>query len=623
MDFTIEVERSARVLDGSIIVIDAVSGVQAQTQTVWRQIQKQRIPSIAFVNKMDRDGAGFSRAVDSLRKKLGANPVPIQMPLGSEDKFTGIVDLISLRTFVWEGASKTPPPPIVGALAPSDSLYPEALQRREELLEAIAEVDEAFLERYLEASDAPAVDGVPATLASLPVGEILDALRRACLRNALMPVLCGASLRGKGVEPLLDSILAFLPNPLDNRPFTAVHKQTAVAKQLTAQSTDMCALAFKVTHDPARGPLVFARVFSGNLTAKHALYNASQGSKERINQLLQVSADELATLPQCGPGEVCCIVGLKHTSTGDTLVTDNGPLKSYVLEGLTIPPPVFALAVEPEKASLQDDLEAALRIMCLEDPSLKLEISAESGQTLIRGIGELHLEIVIDRLKRQFGLEVTTGQAYVAYREGLHPQEETINRSFTYDRTVGPRRLFATLSFSVRATGQIAEPVVKIDKAVKAALTADEYISLYEGLHASLGRGPRGFPVVGLEVTAKAVERDADTTPGAVRACASLFMNDLLTQEGDRVLLEPVMSVEVELPEKFVGGVLSDLTVQRRAHIRDIVANVDQKHIIQAQVPLASMLGYATTLRSMTQGEGAFSAEYDTHLPVDPSLAGF
>jgi elongation factor G len=508
---------------------------------------------------------------------------------------------------------------VVTALSPDDELYEEALRKKEELLEAIAEVDEIFMERYLEASDAPGDE--PMAL-RFKTGEVLDALRRACLANALVPVLCGASLRGKGVEPLLDSILAFLPNPKDNKPFRAVNRDTQAVKELTAVSNDLCALAFKVTHDAARGPLVFARVFSGNLTAKHALFNSSQKSKERINQLLQVSADDLATLPQCGPGEVCCIVGLKHTSTGDTLVTDNGPLKSYVLDGLTVPPPVYALAVEPEKASLQDDLEAALRIMCLEDPSLKMEISAESGQTLIRGIGELHLEIVVDRLNRQFGLEVTTGKAYVAYREGLYPQDDAMPLEFTYDRTVNLKRLYATLQFSVRATGKITEPVVHIEKAVKAALTADEYISLHDGLHAALNRGPRGFPVVGIEVTATGAVRDNDTSPGAIRACASLFVNDLLTND-NRVLLEPVMSVEVELPEKFVGDVLSDLTVHRRAHIREIVANADQKHIIHAQVPLAAMLGYATTLRSMTQGEGAFSSEYETHLPVEPAVAGF
>lgn len=611
-------ERSARVLDGSIIIVDAVSGVQAQTQTVWRQIQKQHIPSIAFINKMDRDGACFERTTESLRRKLNANAVPIQLPIGSEETYQGIIDLISLRTFIWEGTNKTPSSPIVKVLSPEDEMYVSAIEQRETLLEAIAEVDEEFMEKYLEA-----VELDDNTMSSIKTSDILDALRRSCLKNTLMPVLCGASLRGKGVEPLLDSILTFLPSPRDNKPFHAVNKQTENVKIMNADSPEFCALAFKVTHDVARGPLVYARVFSGTLTSKHSLFNSTQKSKERINQLLQVSADDLAVLPQCGPGEVCCLVGLKHTSTGDTLVTDGSALKNYVLEGLTIPPPVFALAVEPEKVSQQDDLEAALRIMCLEDPSLQMEVSGESGQTLIRGIGELHLEIVIDRLKRQFNLEVTTGAAYVAYRESVAANTEVVTKSFTYDRTVQMKRLFANLTFEVKCTGGTTEPVVSIDKPVKTALSADEYISLHDGLVAALGRGPRGFPVVGVEITVKSVERDSDTTAGAIRACASLFVNDLLTNEEERILLEPMMSVEVELPEKFVGDVLSDLTVSRRAQIRDIDAKVDQKHIIHAQVPLAAMLGYATTLRSMTQGEGAFSSEYETHSPVDPATAGF
>ena len=616
VDFTIEVERSARVLDGSVIIVDAVSGVQAQTQTVWKQVQKQHIPSIAFVNKMDRDGASFQRTIASLRSKLGANAVPIQLPVGAEETFSGVIDLISMRQFDWGvGAGTGSRSPVVQQLSADGAHYESALAQRTQLLESIAELDEPFMEKYLEATaEQP-----------LSTGDVLDALRRVCLQGALVPVLSGASLRGKGVEPLLDSILAFLPSPLDNRPFRAVHKDSAAVKELSAQSPELCALAFKVTHDAARGPLVFARVFSGSINAKHSLFNASQGRKERINQLLQVSADDLATMPQCGPGEVCCIVGLKHTSTGDTLVTDGGPLSKYVLDGLTVPPPVFALAVEPERTSQQDELEEALRIMCTEDPSLKLDVNAESGQTMIRGIGELHLEIVIDRLKRQFNLEVTTGKAYVAYREGIEARRRSFERRFTYDRMLGPKRMYAVLTFDVRASGVIADPIVVIDKPVKTALTADEFIGLHDGLQAALARGPRGFPVVGIEVTVTAVEKDADTSVGSLRACAALFVNDLLTGN-DRLLLEPVMSVEVELPERFVGDVLSDLTVQRRAQIKEIttggaVDSSNSKHVIFAQVPLAAMLGYATTLRSMTQGEGSFSAEYSTHLPVDPSIA--
>lgn len=609
-------------MDGSIIVVDAVSGVQAQTQTVWRQVCKQNTPSIAFVNKMDRDGACFERCVDSIKSKLGANAVPIQLPIGSEDSFQGIVDLISMRKFIWDSTqiSRTPTAPTVVKLTnsseddPDSVLYHEVLVYRKAMLESIAELDEQFMNIYLESDEE-----------NLNSKDILDALRRLCLANTLVPTLCGASLRGKGVEPLLDSVLAFLPSPHDNLPFKAIHKGTAKTKHLTADSTDLCALAFKVTYDPARGPLVFARVFSGNIVSKQGLFNSTKNNKERINQLLEVSADDLKSMEQCGPGEVCCIVGLKHTVTGDTLVAEHGSsLHSYVLEGLTIPPPVFSLSIEPEKESLQKDLEAALHILCLEDPSLKIEINKESGQTLIHGLGELHLEIICDRLKQQFNIEVTCGKAYVAYRESLSHSDEMIDKYFTYDRTMGPKRLYAKLRFRVHATGKIDEPKVNIIKEARSLLSADEFNTLQESLESALSRGPRGFPIVGLIVNVTEVHKEIDTTPGALRACASLFIKELLSHNENHILLEPIMSLEIELPEYFVGDVLSDLTVQRRAHIKEIIAGTihdKQKHLIHATVPLAAMLGYSTSLRSMTQGEGAFTAEYITHLPVDPLIA--
>jgi elongation factor G len=582
-------------------------------------VRKQGIPSVAFINKMDRDGASFDRTVLSIRNKLGANPVPIQMPLGGEETFSGIVDLISMRKFDWGASSastsRTPPAPAVSQLAADDPLYEEAIQRRTEMLESIAELDEAFMERYLEVAE----EGPEALLSALQTREVLDAIRRSCLRSAMIPVLCGASLRGKGVEPLLDSVLAFLPSPLDCRPFRASHKDSGATKELTSKSPELCALAFKVTYDAARGPLVYVRVFSGTLSAKNALYNSSHEKRERINQLLAVSADDLCALEHCEPGEVCCLVGLKHTSTGDTLVADHSPLRQYVLEGLTVPPPVFSLAVEPERISQQADLEEALRIMATEDPSLKVEVSAESGQTLIRGIGELHLEIVIDRLKRQFNLEVSTGAAYVAYREALEEQPGTQTRSFTYDRTVAGKRLFAGLTFEVESTGAVADPVLAVNKELKGALAADEHLALVDALQSAFLRGPRGYPVVGVNVRVVAVERDSDTSAGALRACVSQFVHQLLSSE-NRVILEPVMAMEIELPEECVGDVLSDLTVQRRAQIREIETATDHKHTLHAVVPLATMLGYASVLRSMTKGEGSFSAEYATHIPVDMSL---
>ena len=631
-------------LDGAVIIVDAVSGVQAQTQTVWKQIRRRQVPAVAFINKMDRDGASMERAVDSLRRKLGANVVPIQLPIGSEEAFNGIVDVIARRKITWDGSSSDSDSSSssssskkfssgslsVCPLELGDTLYEQAAAVRRRLVEALADADEQFMELYMGADCDAEAD-------ALTVQVLLDALRRVVVRGELVPALCGASLRGKGVEPLLDSIVTFLPSPLDRPETAAVHVKSGETKLISPSSKDLCAMAFKVTYDAARGPLVFCRVFSGKVNGKQALFNSTKRSKERVNQLLRVSADDLDTLAECGPGGVCCIVGLKHTVTGDTLVAESSPLRSYVLEGLSIPPPVFALAIEPERSSQQKDLDTALQILCVEDPSLSVEANAESGQTLLRGIGELHLEIVCDKLRRQFQLDVLTGRAYVAYRESLDPAGGPIERDFTYDRLVGAKQLYAALSFEVTPTGTLEDPTFSIPKQVQAQLTADEFNSLHDGLLDALRRGPRGYPIVGLDVAVCDVRKNADTTPGALRACAAMFVSDILRAEEQRVLLEPMMTVEVELPPQYVGDVLSDLSVERRAHIKDVGtdaisasgagAGVDgdaatgRLQIITAEVPLASMLGYASTLRSKTQGEGSFSSEYCTHVPVDPALA--
>lgn len=617
VDFTVEVERSARVLDGAVVIVDAVSGVQAQTRTVWKQTKKQSIPAIAFVNKMDRDGASFERAVQSLRTKLGANAVPIQLPMGCESAFVGLIDLISLSKMTFDAtssSSRSPKPPTVEPLETTSDYYNEAVHARKVMLEAIAEVDDAVMEKYLETDDG----------GSLTVDDLIAGIRRSCLKGELVPTICGASLRGKGVEPLLDSLAAFLPSPIDRPSSTAVNRKTGDKKVISPDGKDLCALAFKVMHDSMKGPLVYVRTYSGSLTAKQTLYNTTRGVRERINQLLQVSADDLDTLQSIGPGNVACIVGLKDTITGDTLVADKGPLQGYVLDGLSIPRAVYSLAVEPEKSSQQTELEAALHILCMEDPSLLVDLDKESGQTILRGIGELHLEIVCDKLKRQFHIEVTTGRAYVNYRESIgaeEGEESLLGRRHVYDRTMGTKRMYAAVTFDVipgGGQGSADEPTVTIADTVKQGVSADEYVALVEGLQASFTRGPLGFPVSGINVIVRAIEKDADTAPGAVRACVATFM-DALLRGPHKALLEPIMAVEVDLPSAFLGDVLSDLTVQRRGQVKEVV-NRDVNSTIIADIPLATMLGYATAIRSMTQGEGCFSMEYIEHAPVNASI---
>jgi elongation factor G len=612
-----KVERSARVLDGAVVVIDAVSGVQAQTRTVWKQTKKQSIPAIAFINKMDRNGADFMRATESIRSKLGGNAVPIQMPIGKEEDFIGLVDLLSMTILTFDvptaAYSRSPKAPQISALDINSELYQKALSARRSMIESIAEVDDILMEKYLE-SDNEGIDLMP--------NDLIPALRRACIKGDIVPTLCGASLRCKGVEPLLDSIITFLPSPQDRADSVAVDTVTGKKRNISPSGDDLCALAFKVVHDPMRGTLVYLRVYSGTIESKQMLYNSTQRVRERLNQLMIVNADDFIPVDSVGPGSVVCLIGMKGTLTGDTIVADKGPLKSYVLDGLSIPEAVFSLAIEPEKSSQQPMLDAALAILCVEDPSLRVELDKESGQTLLRGIGELHLDIVCDKIRRQFNIDVSTGRAYVNYRESITDDDEgPIIGQFVYDRTLGTKRMYASLSFEVTPKPGTGLPTISISDEVKEIALADEQSSLKDALTSSFSRGPQGFPVTGFHVRVVGMERDHDTTAGAVRACASLFMDSVL--RGDRkMILEPIMAVEIELPPSFLGEILSDLTSKRRGNVKEIL-NVDGSTLssILADVPLATMLGYATSMRSMTQGEGSFAMEYLTHSPVEQSIA--
>ena len=614
VDFTVEVERCARVLDGVVVVIDAVSGVQAQTKTVWRQTQRRKLPSILFVNKMDRIGASFERAIKSSETKLNCNVVPLQVPIGSEDDFNGVMDLISMTKTEWHtNEQKNMPSEVQTALSKSDPAYADYLQARLDMLERLAECDESFMDEYLAAQESDSDEQKAMLDAPAFSSEVINgALRRACLSGVVVPAICGASLRGKGVQALLDSVLSFLPSPLDTPSVTAVHKTNGKTREISvAHTKEMCTFAFKIVYDKLRGPLVFVRNYSGTLTDRAVLYNTTQGKKERLNQLLAVSADDLDQIKELGPGQVGCLVGLKHTRTGDTLVLDKGPLQHHELEGITLPRQVFSLAIEPERSSQQTELEDALRILCTEDPSLTFRVDEESGQNLIGGLGELHLEIICDKLKRRFGISVDIGDAYVAYRETLREDTGTVSKSLQYDRTIGTKRLFAQVALEITPLGNAEMPSVVVPNDVKASLTLDERVALVEGIETSLMRGPRGYPVVGVEVTVKNVEKDFDTTPGAIRACCAIILDTVLKGPG-QALLEPVMALEIEIPSRCVGDVLSDLTVKRRAQVKDIF-NSEQdlaNSLVVAHAPLAGLLGYATAIRSMTSGEGAFSMEF-------------
>lgn len=599
-------ERSVRVLDGAILVIDAVAGVQAQTKTVWRQVCKQNIPAIAFINKMDRDGADFKRSVGSLREKLGVNALPIQIPIGQEDTFSGVIDLVTMSKIVWPSVpnSRTPFRPMISILRDDENNFNEAIEARRVMMENIAEHDDHFFELFVT-EDSGVADV-----------EIIAALRRLCLTNVAVPIICGSSLKGKGIEPLLNSIVSFLPSPVDRQPQVAVSKNSMEPVRIDVHTKDLFALVFKIMHDKDRGPIVFVRVFSGFISQKQVIKNSTRDTKERVHQLFRIHADEMESVDKILPGQVACIVGLKGTKTGDTLVLEKGPLSNFVLDGLSIPKPVYSLSIEPTESSKSKDLDEALKILSLEDPSLEIEYNSESGQVLLNGIGELHLEIVCDKLKRDFGLEVYTGKSYVAFRETIISTDSgPIIKSMTYDKMIGNKRLFAHIELEIKSSDWNTNPTVEIASEVKGKLNAEEITSLIDGIQNAYVRGPLGYPIVGIDIKVARLEKDHDSTPGAIRACAAIMIDNLL-KSNLKEILEPIMSAEIDVPTQFVGDVISDIAVSRRGSITEVFSS-GFRSVILAEVPLATMLGYATVIRSLTQGEGVFSLEYSKHAVVD------
>lgn len=680
VDFTFEVARSARVLDGCVVIIDAVAGVQAQTRTVWKQTVARKhnglengLPAVAFVNKMDRSGADFDRSLASMRQKLNANIVPIQYPVGSEETFTGVVDLIGMNKLVWpeQSSSRSPAAPAVTALLPDDELYPEAVKRRADMLAALAENDEVFLDKYLMEEERVSDAGEEGE-SLISMGDVLGALTRLCSDGVVVPTLCGASLRGKGVEPLLDAIGAFLPAPgyapivngvqaapVASQRFALVHKEDPSKRRSLMPVADgpMCALVFKLVHDPNRGIMAFVRVFSGTLSAKSMIHNTTKGVRERVHQLCRIQADDLTMLDCITAGDVGCIIGLKNTVTGDTIMqvsddktkTKGGkgrsdaerlPLTEFVLDGMAVPDPVYSVSVEPDKSSEQPALEKALHILALEDPSLRVDINEESGTIMLHGLGELHLEIVLDKLKRTYNLEVTTGKAYVGYRETI-AVPETLEEVSVYDKTLGVRRLFSTIRFRLAASdedvrAQTNAPKWRISDTCRASLgsvcpgasASDVLNSITDAFENSYKNGPQGFPITGVSIEILNIEPNPDCSPGAIRAGIASFIDGKFRDSAYYTKLEPIMEMEVEVPQQFVGDVLNDLCLKRRAVMREVVtvggddgsrqrgSSALTMQMVHGEVPLETMLGYATVIRSMTQGEGSFSMEYKHHAPA-------
>ncbi|XP_071322741.1 ribosome-releasing factor 2, mitochondrial [Trachinotus anak] len=620
VDFTLEVERALRVLDGAVAVFDASAGVEAQTLTVWRQAEKHHVPCVCFLNKMDKPAANLSFSIESIRRKLKANPVLLQIPVGSGKNFTGVVDLLTNQKLTWKLRSMGEDGRMFESKPLDRSDEPDLLQEvneaRTALIEQVADLDDEFAELLLtDFSDN--FDAVPSI-------KLQEAVRRVTLARKGVPVLCGSSLRNKGVQPLLDAIIAYLPAPNERH-----HDLVRWYKD------DLCALAFKVLHDKQRGPLVFLRIYSGTLKPQTAVHNINRNSTERMSRLLVPFADQHVEIPSMTAGNIALTVGLKQTVTGDTIVSSkasaaaagrraqndsrvgkkHGDNATVVLSGVEVPDPVFFCTIEPPTMAKQADLENALNCLQREDPSLKVRVDPDSGQTVLCGMGELHIEIIHDRIRREYRIETQLGPLQVAYRETILHEASATD---TLDRTVGERRHVVTVELAVRpvdisTTGSCEfafteEAGGKLPQEVKDAVE--------NGVHSSYLQGPLlGYPLQSVSTLIRSVTMEPGTSPAMVSACVSRCMLKAMKLAGGQIL-EPVMSLEVTVGEEHLSTVLGDLA-QRRGTVRDIQSRHDNK-VLLATVPLAEMMGYSTILRTLTSGNATFSLELDTYEAMNP-----
>nr|XP_054600588.1 ribosome-releasing factor 2, mitochondrial [Nothobranchius furzeri] len=613
VDFTLEVERALRVLDGAVAVLDASAGVEAQTLTVWRQAEKHHVPCVCFLNKMDKPAADLNFSLESIRLKLKANPVLLQIPIGSGRNFTGVVDLLTNQKLVWQ-----PSPGEDGRVFESKVLTEVDDQ---ELLQAVSEARAALVEQVADLDDEFAellLTTFSDNFDSVPSIKLQEAVRRVTLTRKGVPVLCGSSLRNKGVQPLLDAITAYLPAPNERH-----HDLVRWYKD------DLCALAFKVLHDKLRGPLVFLRIYSGTLKPQTAVYNINRNSTERMSRLLVPFADEHVEIPSMGAGNIALTVGLKQTITGDTIVSskasaaaaarrarnDSGTEKNreqanIVLSGVEVPDPVFFCTIEPPTLAKQADLENALSCLQREDPSLKVRVDPDSGQTILCGMGELHIEILHDRIRREYGIETHLGPLQVAYRETILHEASAAD---TLDRTVGERRNIVTVQLTVRPADSCE---VTFTEDLNAQLMLETKEAVENGVQSSYLQGPlMGCPVQGVSTLISKVAMEPGTSAAMVSACVSRCMLKALKLAGGQVL-EPVMSLEVTLNEEHLSFVLGDLA-QRRGSVTDIQSRHDNK-VLLATVPLAEMMGYSTALRTVTSGCATFSLELDAYEAMNP-----
>ncbi|WP_027185835.1 elongation factor G [Desulfovibrio inopinatus] len=598
VDFTIEVERSLRVLDGAVAVFDAVAGVEPQTETVWRQAERYHVPRMSFVNKMDRIGANFFRCVDMIKTRLNAKPVVLQIPIGSEDEFRGVVDLIRGKALIFDDSTLGKEYSIEDI--PED-LVDQYEELRLEMLEAIAEEDETLMEKYLGGEE-------------LTEAELISGIRKATIGLSICPVLCGSAFKNKGVQPLLDAVIDYLPSPVDVAAIKGIDPddEEKVIECPCDDKLPLAALAFKLMSDPYIGHLTFLRLYSGKIETGMTVINANTGKKERVGRLLKMHANKREEIKEAFAGDIVAAVGMKITSTGDTLCDGSKPVK---LESLNIPEPVIEVAIEPKTKADRDTLSQALGKLAKEDPSFRVTTDEETNQTLIAGMGELHLEIIVDRLMREFGVNANVGAPQVAYRETI---TKAIKHENKYAKQSGGRGQYGHVVFELRPREEGGYNFVN---SIVGGVIPKEYIpAIDKGFQNALKAGAvAGYPVVDVEAElVYGSYHEVDSSEQAFFICASMAFKEAMTKAAP-VLLEPFMAVEVVTPEEYLGDVMGDLN-GRRGRVAGMEARAGAQ-VISAQVPLSAMFGYATDLRSRTQGRATFTMQFDHYEKVPASLA--
>ena len=601
VDFTVEVERSLRILDGAVALFCAVGGVQPQSETVWRQADKYDVARICYVNKMDRSGADYFSVLRQLQEKLSANPLPLQLPIGSEDSFSGVVDLIEMKAFVWNEDDQ-------GATfeeyeIPED-MREEAATYREQLLEKLSECDDAFMEKYFDAPD------------DITPDEIIAVIRKGTIARQIHPVLCGSSFKNKGVQKLLDAIVRYLPSPADMPPIKGVNPKNDREEERTADdNAPFSALAFKIATDPYVGKLTFIKVYSGTLKAGETVYNASTEKRERVAKIFQMHSNKQLQLETISAGNIVALVGMKEIRTGDSLCDEKHPI---VLENIDFPDPVIQIAVEPKTKDDEDKMMQALAKLAEEDPTFVVKVDEESGQTLISGMGELHLDILLDRLKREFNVACNHGKPRVTYKEAI---VEPIQHRETYKRQTGGKGSFAVIDFRITPSSP-EDKGLKLTNEVRSGNIPKEYMPAIEkGFKIAMSNGRYGFPLEALDVTVTDGEtHSVDSDALAFEICARAGFREAV-RNAKSVILEPIMRVEVVTPDEYIGNVTADLN-RKRATLEQIDAQVGFQ-VVKAQVPLAEMFGYVTHLRSITSGRANYSMEFLKYAVVPDSIQDY